>query len=218
MKKNELKKIWKQVPVDYYQKSVQNNLLQKFWHTRKINTFKNIAGASKFDRVLDVGCASGYMTNAISQILFQSCVWGVDVYKEAIDFGKKKYPQIKFKVADSHSLPFPAHFFDLVVCYETIEHVLNPLQMLKEMQRVLKKDGCAVVAMDSGNLLFRMIWFVWEKTRGKVWQGAHLHPFKQQDLEKLIKSSGFTIRKKIFSHCGLEVIFLLQPGKHTERP
>ena len=143
-------------------------------------------------------------------ILPKSHICGIDAYKEAIYFGKKKYPQIKFKVADAHKLPFRANSFDLVVCYETIEHVSNPMKMLKEMQRVLKKDGIAVVAMDSGNLLFRIVWFIWENTKGKVWQKAHLHPFKHKALEKLIERYGFTILKKKFSHFGMEVTFLLK--------
>lgn len=210
MKKLELEKIWKQVPPDYYQKSVRVNLLQNLWHTQKIKTFKKIIDRKKIKSVLDIGCASGYMSDKISQILPNSRVWGVDAYKEAVNFGKRKYPHIKFKVADAHDLPFQDNFFDLVVCYETIEHVSNPLKMLKEMQRVLKKDGSAIVAMDSGNLLFRTIWFIWENTKGKVWKNAHLNPFKHKNLEKLIIKSGFTILKKKFSHLGMEVTFLLE--------
>jgi ubiquinone/menaquinone biosynthesis C-methylase UbiE len=210
MNKSELKKIWSQVPVDYYQKSVENNPLQALWHTLKIKTFKNLVKGMKVKKVLDIGCASGYMTNKISQILSGSQIWGIDVYAKAINFGKRKYPRIEFKVADARNLPFRANSFDLVVCYETIEHVLNPLKMLKEIQRVLKKNGYALVAMDSGSLLFRVVWFVWENTKGKVWRKAHLHTFKHKNLEKLIEKSGFTIFKKKFSHLGMEVTFLLK--------
>ena len=210
MEKTELEKIWKQVPVNYYQKSVKENLLQNLWHTQKIKTFRNVIGKRKVKSVLDVGCASGYMTNKISRILLKSKIYAIDAYKDAVDFGKRKYPHIKFKVADAHKLPFQANSFDLVVCYETIEHVSNPMKMLKEMQRVLKKDGVAVVAMDSGNLLFRIVWFIWENTKGKVWQKAHLHPFEHRDLEKLIERSGFKILQKKFSHLGMEVTFLLK--------
>lgn len=209
MRKAELKKILKQVPVDYYQDSTKNNFLQNYWHRQKMANFKKIIGKNKFKKVLDLGSASGYMTNEISRVLPTAKIWGVDAYKEAIAFGRKKYPHIKFKIGDAHKLPFSAGSFDLVVCYETIEHVVSPPKMLKEIQRVLAKNGKAIVAMDSGSPLFRVIWFVWEKTKGRVWQRAHLHPFKHKELEELIKESGFKIVKKKFSHFGMEVIFFL---------
>ncbi len=63
--------------------------------------------------------------------------------------------------------------------------------------------------MDSDSLLFRLVWFIWENSKGKIWKGAHLHPFHHTELEKLIQDSGFKIKDKIFSFLGMEVTFLL---------
>lgn len=208
MNKKDLKKIWQQVPADYYEQGVKNNLLQRYWHITKVKTFKKLLGTKKPKKILDVGCASGYMTNEISKIMPQATLTGVDVYSKSLAFGKKVYPQIKFIKADAHQLPFVTSSFDLVICYEVIEHVVNPNIVLKELKRVVKKNGQVIVAMDSGNWLFRIIWFIWENTKGKVWQGAHLHPFRHQKLEEIIKKCGFRIKRKAFSHFGLEVIFV----------
>jgi len=204
----ELNNIWKQVPPDYYQASVSTNYLQRQWHNRKFNTFKKLLGQRSFNSILDVGCASGFMANRMSHIYQDAKIVGIDVYSEALKFGKKHYPHIQFKKADAHKLPFKANSFDLVVCYETIEHVVEPSKVISEIKRVLKKDGVAIIAMDTGSLLFRVIWWVWENTKGKVWQGAHLHPFRHKQLEKLITDSKINIQKKQFSHLGMEVSFL----------
>jgi len=149
------------------------------------------------------------MTNKILKLFPKSKVIGVDAYKEAITYAKKKYPHVVFLVADAHELPFNKNTFDLCICYETIEHVENPQKMLQEIGRVIKRNGKAIVAMDSGSLLFKIVWWFWEKTKGKVWQGAHLHPFTYNELEQTIKEAGFNIEKKHFSHSGMEVSFLL---------
>jgi len=73
-----------------------------------------------------------------------------------------------------------------------------------------KPNGRAVIAMDSGNLLFRVVWLFWESTKGKVWKSAHLHPFHHTELESVVKKSGFKIIKKQFSHFYMEVSFLLR--------
>lgn len=206
MKKSQLVKLWEQVPPDYYQKVT----LQRWWHNHKFETFKKLVDTKHFRKILDLGCASGAMTNKLSQIFPDAQITGVDTYNAAISYGREQYPHIKFLIADAHKLPFRNNSFDLVVCYETIEHLVNPEIALKEINRVIKKTGMAVVAMDSGSLLFRIVWWFWEKTLGKAWQGAHLHPFHHSELEDLIINSKFKIVRKHFSHFGMEVSFVLQ--------
>ena len=64
--------------------------------------------------------------------------------------------------------------------------------------------------MDSGSLLFRIVWWFWENSKGQVWQGAHLHPFHHNELEELIKKAGFSVQDKIFSFLDMEVTFVLK--------
>lgn len=209
-KNHKLYKVWSQVPVDYYQKGAKNNFLQNLWHSHKIELAKNIIKTIKFRNCLDVGCASGYMISEISQEFPKAEYFGVDIYDKAIKYAKKVYPTINFSVASADRLPFKNDYFDLIIFYETIEHVENPQECLEEIKRVLKKHGKLIVTMDSGSFLFRLVWFIWEKTTGKIWQGAHLHPFNHNQLEKIIKDVGFTVNSKILSFLGMEVTFILQ--------
>lgn len=210
MNQKELIKIWNQVPKDYYEKEIAKNFLKRLWHTLKVNTFKRLTSNLKPQTILDNGCASGRMANEVSKIFPKANITAIDVYKKAIDFGKKNYPHIKFRQADAHKLPFNANSFDLIINYEVIEHLVDPEKALKEMKRVMKKNGFVIVAMDSGNWMFRVVWWISEKTISRVWRGAHLHPFKHTELEALIKKVGFKIIKKRFSHCGMEVSFVLK--------
>lgn len=204
-----LYEVWNQVPVDYYQEGVKKSLLQGLWHKRKLNLAKEILRDFPFRNCLDVGCASGHMISELSKHFPDSKYFAVDSFDKVIEFGKKKYPHIKFKVANAEKLPFKTQEFDLIICYETIEHITKPLNALKEMKRILKKSGRLILTMDSGSVLFRIVWFFWENTKGKVWKGAHLHPFHHEELEDLIKKAGFKINQKIFSHLGMEVTFVL---------
>lgn len=212
MPDHKLSNIWNKVPTDYYQNGVKNNFFQWLWHTHKINLAKKIIGNLQFKNCLDVGCASGFMVSEIARS-FPAHYFGIDVYDKAITAAKISYPHIKFKVASAQKLPFKDNYFDLVLFYETIEHVEKPFECLKDIKRVLKKNGTLILTMDSGSLLFRIVWFVWENTRGKVWKNAHLHPFNHQELEKLIKKTGFKIKQKILSFFGMEVTFILTPIK-----
>lgn len=214
MKKNSnhLEEIWRQVPPDYYQRGVKNNLFQWIWHTWKWISmekfFKKLN--DKPSKILDVGCASGFLTSRITDFFPLAESFGIDSYKEAIQFGQKSYPNIKLRYGDAHKLPFKNGSFDLITCIETLEHLENPKGAICEMARCLKKDGYILIGQDTDNLLFRTVWMIWTKRSGKVWHNSHLHPYSPGRLEKLIKECGLKIIKKKFSFLGMEVFFLIQ--------
>lgn len=209
LRNHKLYKVWSQVPVTYYQQGTKNNFLQRRWHTHKIKLAKRIIEKIKFQNCLDVGCASGYMISEIAKVFPHAEYFGIDIYDKAIEYAKKAYPNIKFKITSASKMPFKNNHFDLILFYETIEHVENPRECLLEIKRVLKKGGTLILTMDSGSFLFRLVWLVWENTRGKIWRGAHLHPYHHQQLEQTIEAAGFKVSNKIFSFLGMEVTFVL---------
>lgn len=217
MKKHKLYNIWNQVPVDYYQTGIRKNFLQKLWHSHKINLAEKLIKTREFKNCLDVGCNSGYMLSQLQKKFPKASYVGVDIYDKAIDFAKENYPAINFKVADATRLPFKTKSFDLVTFYETIEHVENPKKVLKELRRILTDSGALILAMDSGSWLFRLVWFIWENTRGKVWKGAHLHPFTHLELERLIIKAGFRVKRKVLSFFGMEVTFVLTKARNARQ-
>lgn len=208
--KKKLEAIWAQVPPNYYDQGIENNPFQKLWHTTKLNKVLALLPMN-IKTVLDVGCSSAILTSQIKKALPKAKITGVDSYRGAIEFAKTKYKNLNLIVADAHKLPFRDKSFDLVICTETLEHVTDPKKCLTEIKRVLKKNGKAIISMDSGNFLFTTIWFFWTKTTGKVWEGAHLHEFNAKVLEDLIGEAGFKIKKKVYSHLGMAVTFLALP-------
>lgn len=214
MKKNlkTLEEIWKQVPPDYYQTGIKNNLFQWIWHTWKWNSMKRIFEwlNPKPLKILDIGCASGCLTSQIATFFSKADVFGVDSYKKAIEFGRKTYPNIKFKFADAHKLPFNNQSFDLITCIETLEHLEDPRGAIQEMYRCLKNNGTILIGQDTDNLFFKIIWVIWTRTRGKVWCNSHVHPYNPKELEELFRVYDFKIVEKKYSHLGLEVFFLLK--------
>ncbi len=82
--------------------------------------------ASRFvsdKRVLDAGCGTAYGTEILAG------AGGVSL-----------------EVADARDLPFADEAFDVVVCFEVIEHVEDPESILDELRRVLRPEGLAAVS------------------------------------------------------------------------
>jgi SAM-dependent methyltransferase len=98
-------------------------------------------------RVLDVACGEGYGSALMSKVA--SHVAGVDVAHEAVAHASHTYAarsNLEFVEASCTKLPFPDAAFDVVVSFETIEHIAGQIEFLDEIKRVLRADGVLIVS------------------------------------------------------------------------
>jgi SAM-dependent methyltransferase len=95
-------------------------------------------------RVLDAACGEGYGTALLGAHGASRAV-GVDVDAGAVEHARARYGR-EFHQADVVDLPFEDGAFDLVVSFETIEHVPDPAGALAEFRRVLAPDGVLVAS------------------------------------------------------------------------
>jgi O-antigen biosynthesis protein len=97
--------------------------------------------------VLDVGSGEGYGAAMLARVA--KTVVGLDIAPEAIAHARKTYgdvPNLGFGVSDAELLPVPSASFDLVTCFEVIEHVQHPIELVDEVRRVLRRDGVFIVS------------------------------------------------------------------------
>jgi len=101
-------------------------------------------------RVLDVACGSGYGADWLAPVA--ASVVGGDIDAETIAACQRDYnvPNLRFEVMDARSLPFPARSFDLVVSFETLEHMAEGERFLAEAARVLADDGTLLMSVPFG--------------------------------------------------------------------
>ncbi|MEM7783115.1 MAG: class I SAM-dependent methyltransferase [Planctomycetota bacterium] len=99
-------------------------------------------------RYLDVGCGVGFAAQYLSGPFFDANVFGVDVSDSAIDKAKQRMADVpgasqRFHAVENGSLPFDDHFFNLVICFDVLEHLdlVDIDQLLSEVDRVLAKGG-----------------------------------------------------------------------------
>lgn len=102
-------------------------------------------------RLLDVGCGSGWSTYALSLAGFDAT--GVDLNQHGFE------PPVgigcHLTEGSAMALPFEADAFDIVVCYQCLEHVPDPRLALDEMIRVCRPDG--QIAIVGPNLVSPML-------------------------------------------------------------
>jgi len=100
----------------------------------------------KNKKVLDIASGEGYGSFFISQ--FAESVEGVDISHEAVTYAQLKYQSdnLSFSQGSATDLAFPDHSFDVVISFETVEHLVEQKQMMSELRRVLKPEGCLIIS------------------------------------------------------------------------
>lgn len=96
--------------------------------------------------VCDVACGTGYGSQLLRQSGSAQRVIGIDLNPQAIEYAKAKHAGlgIEFQVGDVAAMPIESDSIDVVVSFETIEHVPNENQVVAEYARVLRPGGLLI--------------------------------------------------------------------------
>ena len=130
--------------------SCRGEIAYEHWHRY---AFARRFAAGK--RVLDAACGEGYGTALLGAAA--ASVLGVDIDLATIDRARATYGEaerVRFLAASCAGLPLPSSSFDLIVSFETIEHLkgADQVDMLTEFARVLAPDGLLVVSSPNKRL------------------------------------------------------------------
>lgn len=189
----------KGVPPNWYHQSLRVDPFQKIWHRRRFAEVGKLI--ERADKILDIGCADGTFSKVILDKSNGKELIGLDVLKTSVAWANhhwKHTGKMKFLVGDAHDLKkFKSASFDAVFALEVLEHVENPLKVLTETKRVLKKGGYAIFLVPSDSFLFRAIWFFWLHfyPRGWVWRDTHIQTYRNNYLPRVCKKAGFVIER-----------------------
>lgn len=197
MKKKSLAvELHENVPPNWYYESLKVDPFQRYWHKRRFEEVTKIA--EKADNVLDVGCADGMFSKVVLDATGAKKLTGLDVIKSSVDWAKKHWKRnkkMKFMVGDAHNLKFKTGTFDAVFIMEVLEHVEDPIKVLKGVKRVMKKGGYGIFLVPSDNNLFKVVWWIWLHfyPRGWVWRDTHIQTYRGDYLPVACKKAGFQI-------------------------
>src|SRR4030067_2321188 len=163
-------------PPGWYYNSIRENIFQRFWHRKRFEEISKLITPVK-GKVLDIGCADGVFTKIILEKTKASQIFGIDTSKTSIIWARRhwrKQKRIVFLTEDIHNLPFKTDSFSAVFALEVLEHISKPEIALKEIGRVLKKDGYALFLVPTESILFKLVWFLWHYSGRMVWKHTHI--------------------------------------------
>lgn len=144
------------------------------------------------DRVLDGACGLGYGSYVLAYLTRCAEVIGVDGSEYAIQYAIKNFSPSDARLSfqqgwlPDHLSGFSDESFDVIVSFETLEHVQNPEGLLAEFSRLLRPNGRVIVSVPNN----------WADETGKDPNPHHLHVYTLEKLREQI--SRFFVRDKLY--------------------
>lgn len=96
--------------------------------------------------VLDVAAGEGYGTALLSQVA-RSAI-GIEIDADAVAAAQREFdrPNLRYERGDARALPLPDACVDVIVSFETLEHLSEQDQFLAELRRVLRPGGLLIIS------------------------------------------------------------------------
>ncbi len=140
----EMTSAWKDINLPKYQRQLVNKELGLMYQNKIVLPYQTMANAldgvlKNKDKLLEIGCASGYYSEVIPYLTGKRCRYtGVDYSSSLIKMAKDYYPSCDFYEADGSDLPFKNNLFDVVISSCILLHVPNYIEHINETVRVAK--------------------------------------------------------------------------------
>lgn len=150
-------------------------------------------------KVVDIGCGIGTLTEMIKSVHPDCEVWGTDISAQAIKDNDIKNPHITYHVQTvGHQDALPDNYFDFVFSGEVLEHLDDPTQLFKDAYRVLKPGGKFMVTTPNED---------------NIRSPEHTFTFNRDDITLMFETSGFEDVRHVMLPNGQHLLVIVAVGR-----
>jgi len=151
--------------------------------------------------ILDLGCGIGYGTYMMAEKAADGKAIGLDISEEAIAYAKRHYarPNVEYRVDDCMTTDFGDRRFDLIACFEVLEHLPDPERLMALAARWLKPNGCLICSTPNQEVV---------PFDGKQFPYHHQH-YTVEQLGELTRATDLKLEQMLFQN--RHVNFQLDP-------
>jgi 2-polyprenyl-3-methyl-5-hydroxy-6-metoxy-1,4-benzoquinol methylase len=148
---------------------------------------------AKDKSVLDIACGSGYGSNLLHEA-GAATVTGVDVSSEAVEFAVARHGNEKVKFLIANAEGFRDGSYDLIVSFETLEHLDNRRMFLSNVSAMLKEDGILIISTPNKAVTSPM------RPPEKIRNKFHKYEYVEKEFVHALEDAGFRNIRKFGQH------------------
>lgn len=195
----------------------EKRIWQERFQTERLATIGQFGGSLAGRRILEISCGMGGTLVALAQAGANPVAteFNRDYCAIAQQRGERYRLHLPIFNAVGEAIPFADNSFDLVICWDIVEHVQDPSQMLRELRRVVRPNGRVLLTIinrwawrDPHYHVRGLNWLprswadrlVTQRAQSKQNMGlqdrqklSEMHYFTMCQFRRLAKSSGFNV-------------------------
>lgn len=150
-------------------------------------------------KILDIGCGPGQLYDYAKDRYSE--VYGIDLAPTAVRAARRRGMKArKFDLNAAKKMPFNSNSFDSVVCLDVIDYMKDPDFIIKEISRVLRKNGTLILSFPNVRAISRLYSLAvrgrFPRTSGdtEFFDGGHIHYFTTKDICHMLEKNGFKVK------------------------
>ena len=155
-------------------------------------------------RVLEIGCGAGQTVRWLRETGRIERAWGVELFESAAVLAREHFEEVI--VGDAESLVdtvFEGKRFDLILCLDVLEHMVDPWKFLLRVQRALAPGGKLIISVPNIRCA-RVLWPLlmrgeWHYADDGILDRTHLRFFTRQSAIALASTSALRVEQCIGS-------------------
>jgi len=168
----------------------------------------SLVGENK--KVLDVGCASGYIGEHLKK---KGCsLVGIEIDKKCAEIAKRAYEDVIIAdVEKLEAISYPEHFFDVIIFADILEHLKNPSETLIKFKKYLKKDGAVIVSLPNIaqiKIRLRLLLGKFDYEEIGILDRTHLRFYTLKTAKRLLENNSYKIISVDYSGFVSRYVFL----------
>lgn len=171
---------------------------------RRLDIIKELlSGYNNMDNfILDIGCGDGYASSYLLNGYLLKTYFGLDLSAQKLKIVLNRIKCSSAIIGDAENLPVSDASVHTVLCLETLEHLLNPIATLKEIERILKPGGISLISIPIDSALQKILVKGMRKLSKKRNShfNEHIHLFTMRSINPFLDGTSFKVLTKLF--CG----------------
>lgn len=155
------------------------------------------ATGSRTGALIDCGSGSGELVAELERRNLTAV--GIDISETAVEYARSTHPSSRFVChsVEERPWPIPESSFDYATCFEVIEHLLRPTELLRGAYEALRPGGYLALTTPYHGLIKNIAIALLRFERHFNVRGDHIRFFTDHSLRSMVSEAGFAIEKTI---------------------